>query len=162
MEMLFPGAIDYSKILSVKEKLLQGWQKRRIAENRKRSEQIHVSDLIYCPRRVCFERLDNNAPPIPDEKKVKYLFGGKIKHLVLEELLEFTGEFEIEKEIVWTGKSGITLVGHADLVHKETRAVIELKTNESTRVLKEGPYEHHLSQIKSYMSMTDAPYGIIL
>jgi hypothetical protein len=156
MDMLFPGAIDYNKILNVKDKLLKGWQ-RRLSEKR---TDIHVSDLILCRRKVAFERL-NTEPPIVSEKKIKYFHGGIRKHQLLQELLG-EDEFEIEKEIVWTSPKGIQIVGHADLIHKETGVIIELKTTESTRVLKEGPYEHHLSQLKAYLAITGSSYGKLL
>ena len=41
------------------------------------------------------------------------------------------------------------------------RAVVEFKTTESTRVLKE-PYEHHVKQLKFYMSVLGSPYGKLL
>ena len=88
-------------------------------------------------------------------RKIKYYFGGELKHRLLQELLG--DEFECEKEIVWTGKSGIKIIGHADAVYKDG-AVVEIKTTESTKVLK-APYEHHIKQLKNYMAILGAPYG---
>jgi hypothetical protein len=61
--MLLP-LINYSEILSVKEVLLKGWQRKRLEYKR---QETHVSDLIYCRRKVAFERLDPNIPVV-DEK----------------------------------------------------------------------------------------------
>jgi hypothetical protein len=143
-------------ILNIKQKLFEGWQ-RRLSEKR---TEIHLSDVIHCRRATCFSRLDINPHPIPpDQKKIKFFHGGIQKHQMLQELLG--DEFEIEKEIVWIGRSGIKLVGHIDALHKSGVAV-EFKTTESTRVIREGPYPYHVKQLKAYLSMLpDAEYGII-
>lgn len=80
-------------MLNVKQKLLEGWT-RRMAIKR---QCIHISDLVLCKRRVCFERLDPN-PPVADEKKIKYFYSGEYKHRALQELLG--EEFECEKEVI--------------------------------------------------------------
>jgi PD-(D/E)XK nuclease superfamily len=101
----------------------------------------------------------SDTPPVADERKIKYYHGGEQRHRELQNLLG--KDFEIEKEVIWTGESGIKIVGHIDAYHKETGAVVELKTTESTKVLKEGPYPYHIAQAKMYMSMVNAPYAKI-
>ena len=41
---------------------------------------------------------------------------------------------------------------HPDMIHKESGAVVELKTTNSTKVMKE-PYSSHLKQLKTYMNI---------
>jgi hypothetical protein len=92
-------------------------------------------------------------------KKIKYFMGGEWKHRALQELLG--DEYDCEKEIIWEGKSGIKIVGHADAVHKQTGVVVEFKTTESTKVT-QAPYIHHVNQTSAYMSILNAQYGKIL
>jgi len=61
-----------------------------------------------------------------DDKTIKFLLGGQLGHLRHREILG-EDDFEFEKEIVYTGKSGITIVGHPDAIHKESGAIIEFK-----------------------------------
>ena len=152
-----------SDILNVKQKLLEGWS-RRMSQKR---EGIHVSDLTSCRPKVCFERLDTNAP-VADEKKIKYFYAGEEKHRNLQALL---GDWECEKEIVWNGGStfAVPIVAHPDAVYRQedgTIVVAEIKTTESTRVSKQattkGPYPHHIKQLKAYMAILGAQYGKLL
>lgn len=69
-------------------------------------------------------------------------------------------EFECGKEVVWNGP--VPVIGHPDAIHKNDGAVIEFKTTESTRVIKEGPYSYHIAQTKAYMTLLNAPYSKIL
>ena len=80
-----------------------------------------------------------------------------VGHRSLQELLG-EDEFKFEKEIVWNG-GPVPIRDHPDAIHKESGTVIEFKTTESTRILEEGPYPHHLRQLKSYMSILDAAVG---
>ncbi len=94
---------------------------------------IHVSSLVTCKRRSCFEAINDDKPDISDIK-LKYFMGGELIHLYLAELLE---EFVFEKEVVWTSPSGIKVQGHIDAFHEPTETVIELKSTESSKVAKE-------------------------
>ena len=162
--------VDHSKILNVKEKLLHGWQ-RRMSQKR---EGLHVSDLVFCRRRVCFEKLDTDLPAV-DEKKIKYYWSGEYKQRALQELLG-SDDFDCEKEVIWNG-GPVRIIAHPDAIYKKDGAVIEFKTTESTRVIKiksksteltesrsrsTGPYPHQIKQIKAYMSILGTPYGIFL
>jgi len=90
-------------ILDVKQKLREGWTKKEV-------KRIHVSDLLYCKRQKCFERIDDNPNPI-DNKKLIYFFGGQSLHRGIAEILG--DEFEYEKEIVWT-RGRMRIIAHPD------------------------------------------------
>jgi hypothetical protein len=152
--MLVSTMPPINQILNVKQKLLDGFVARR-----QERDSIHVSDLTHCRRRICFERLDENPPSIPDERKIKYFMSGEIKHLYLQELLG--DEFECEKEVVWTSSKGIAVIAHPNAIHKDTGVVVEFKTTESIHVTKE-PYVHHIKQLKNYMAIKNTSYGKLL
>ena len=139
-------------ILDVKQKLREGWTRKEV----KRTE-IHVSDLLYCKRQKCFERIDDNTNPRPiDNKKLMYFFGGQSLHRGIAEILG--DEFEYEKEIVWNGDGGIDIIGHPDAIWKQDHVIVEVKSTTSAGVLKK-PFKNHVRQISAYIAMTGAPYG---
>jgi len=108
---------------------------------------------------IIYEESANNE--LGTDWKTGYLvmyfrFAGEDRHKALQQLLGGE-EFECEKEITWTGKSGITIIAHPDAIYKKDGALIELKSTESTRCRK-SPYPHHEDQTKYYMAITGAPY----
>jgi CRISPR/Cas system-associated exonuclease Cas4 (RecB family) len=144
--LLYP--IDYNQvqILNVKEKLLAGWSKRLA----KKRDSIHVSDLVGgCRRKVCFERL-SDVPPVASEKKIKHFYAGEEKHRNLQSLL---GEdFMCEREFVYRTPKGIEIIAHPDAIYKKDGAIVEIKTSESMRPLKEA-YPYHIEQLRAYMAI---------
>jgi hypothetical protein len=142
------------QILSVKKALLEGWIRTR---GQKR-DSIHVSDLLHCRRRVCFERLDLN-PVIIDEKKMKYFIGGEVKHLQLQNLLG--PDFDCEKEVTYTTPKGIRIIGHCDAIHRDTKTCIEWKITESTKVSRD-PYSYHLKQLMMYLAILGYSKGVLM
>jgi len=82
-----------TQIINVKQKLLEGWQRRQLEHPR---DGIHISDLISCRRKATFSRLDPNPPPL-DDNQIRNFMGGEWKHRALEELLG--PEFSCEEEI---------------------------------------------------------------
>jgi hypothetical protein len=67
-------------------------------------------------------------------------------------------EYEHEKEIKWTGPSGVTIIGQVDIYNKSSKTVIELKTTSA----KDLPIVAHLRQIKTYQALLDSPLGILI
>jgi len=116
-------------------------------------EGIHVSDLIYCPRKTCFQKLK----PLPlTNLQLNFFTSGKAIHASLQSLIKkYPERFEIEKE-VWFGD----LVAHIDIFDNEKQIPIEAK---SARVkTMTTPKPHNLKQLEAYMSLTDSDTGIIL
>lgn len=137
----------------MKQALLKGWT--RLQNEHKRTG-IHVSDLVSgCFRRKVFERLDPD-PATFSEKSIMYMFGGELLHHRLVRILG-DEDYIFEKEIVWT-RGGIDIIGHCDVVHKKTGAIIEFKSTTSIKT----PIPNHLKQLSAYVAMTGAPYGRLL
>lgn len=116
-------------------------------------EGIHVSDLIYCPRKTCFQKLK----PLPlTNLQLNYFTSGKAIHSALQSLIKkYPDRFEIEKE-VWFGD----LVAHIDMFDNENNIPIEAKSARVKTML--APKPHNLKQLEAYMSITDSDTGIIL
>ena len=114
---------------------------------------VHVSDLIYCPRKTCFQKLE----PLPITNiQLNFFTSGKAIHGALQSLLKkYTDRFEIEKE-VWYND----LVAHIDIFDRETGVPIEAKSARIKNI--EKPKPHNLKQLEAYMAMTDSDKGIIL
>jgi CRISPR/Cas system-associated exonuclease Cas4 (RecB family) len=150
---LGPKEVLLIEEISMKKILLDGYLRTR----GQRRNGFHVSDLMHCLRRTAFCRLDND-PPKPSERTLHFWIGGTIRHLNVQELLG--PDFEYEKEITYTCKNGITIVGHCDAVYKDG-AIIELKTTGSSKVGHE-PYQYHILQLAMYMAILNVPQGILL
>ena len=114
---------------------------------------VHVSDLIYCPRKTCFQKLE----PLPITNiQLNFFTSGKAIHGALQSLLKkYPDRFEIEKE-VWYND----LVAHIDIFDRETGVPIEAKSARIKNI--EKPKPHNLKQLEAYMAMTDSDKGIIL
>ena len=52
-------------------------------------------------------------------------------------------------------------IAHADLYHKETDTVIELKTTGSPTIMESPPFPQ-IRQLKTYMSLLNSPRGILI
>jgi hypothetical protein len=88
------------------------------------------------------------------------------KHRALQNLLG-DEDFICEQEHIYVCKDGTKVIAHPDVIYKyksynnSCEAIVEIKTTESRRVIKE-PYQHHITQTKMYMSILNASYGVIL
>jgi hypothetical protein len=136
--------------------IFSAWDKK--SNNSKRTGAVHVSDLSHCLRKSVFSRLDT-SPPKPNEQSVKSLLVGSAVHLYIQSLLG-SEEFEVERQILWRGPSGATVIAHPDLIHKPTGTVIEMKTSTSLSIFK-SPYESHLRQLKTYCALIGSSQGIL-
>jgi hypothetical protein len=84
---------------------------------------------------------------------------GSAVHEYIQKLLGDV-EYEHEVEIKWTGSSGVTILGHVDILwtRDQVKIPIELKTSSA----KDLPIYSHVRQIKTYQVMLDSPLGILL
>lgn len=112
---------------------------------------IHASDLVNCRRQVAFERIAGHREFT--EQTLMYFASGEFQHQKLQSLLG--EEFDCEKEIIWND-----IVFHPDVVWKPHNVVIEIKTARTDSVIKE-PKAGHIRQLKYYMAVLNAPYGIL-
>jgi hypothetical protein len=144
------------EIINIKQALLRGWVRTR---GQKRT-QIHVSSILHCHRKACFEYLDPNPQKI-DERTFKHFLLGASIHSQLQQILG--EEFECEKEVNYTFSNNLQIIGHIDAFHKPTSTVIEFKTSNAVTVKdKEGVYPYHLTQLQYYMALTGASQGVLL
>lgn len=111
---------------------------------------IHASDLVNCRRQVAFERIEGREFT---EQTLMYFCSGEFQHQKLQSLLG--AEFDCEKEIIWND-----IVFHPDVIWKPQNVVIEIKTARTDSVIKE-PKVTHIDQLKFYMAVLNAPYGIL-
>jgi CRISPR/Cas system-associated exonuclease Cas4 (RecB family) len=136
-----------------KETLLPILYKALQEEYGQEREGIHVSDLIYCPRKTCFQRLK----PLPiTNLQLNFFTSGKAIHAALQGLVKkYPKRFTIEKEIWFED-----IVAHVDLFDEETGMPIEAKSARVKAML--TPKSHNLVQLRAYMAMTNSDKGIIL
>ena len=114
---------------------------------------IHVSDLIYCPRKTCFQKIE----PMPlTAVQLNFFTSGKAIHAALQSLIKkYPERFEIEKE-VWYNN----LVAHIDIYDNENMMPIEAKSARVAKMEKAKP--HNIAQLEAYMAMTDSDKGLLL
>ena len=138
---------------SIKEAILPVLYSALQEEYGAEREGIHISDLIYCPRKTAFQKLK----PLPlTNLQLNFFTSGKAIHAALQSLVrKYPDRYVIEKE-VWFQD----LVAHIDIFDTERNMPIEAK---SARVkTMERPKPHNLAQLSAYMSLTDSDKGIIL
>jgi hypothetical protein len=82
---------------------------------------------------------------------------GSAVHEYIQRLLG-DEEYEHEKEISYTGASGVTIKGHVDIYAKNSNMVIEIKTTPA----KDLHIAFHVKQLKTYQAMLDSPMGILI
>jgi hypothetical protein len=142
-EPLLPPEKSYDDgIINIKQRLIEGWAQHK---GQKRIGSLHISDLLHCRRKACFERLDPNPQKI-DEKTFKHFLLGASIHSQLQQILG--DEFECEKEIRYTFSNNLQIIGHIDAFHKPTSTVIEFKTSNAVTVKDiEGVYPYHLTAL---------------
>lgn len=116
-------------------------------------EGVHVSDITFCPRKTCYQKID----PLPlDNKQLNFFTSGKAIHGALESLIKkYPHRYEFEKEVELEGLSG-----HIDIYDKELKMPIEAKSARVKEMLK--PKAHYISQLEGYMALTDSDTGLIL
>lgn len=80
-----------------------------------------------------------------NQRKVRYHILGEAQHRYLADILG-TDDYEYEKEIKYTCKNGLNIIGHCDIVDKRDGIIIEIKTVHTTKVLREA-YPYHYQQL---------------
>lgn len=133
----------------IKKKLYEALSKRY---NKPRAG-IHVSDLLYCPRKNCFRKLD---PQITKDEELNMFTSGKaIEQAVVELCKEFPDEFEFQKTGYWNG-----ITYSIDVWNKANNYPIEIKSYRGKSMDKPKP--HYIDQLEAYMALTHSDYGEIL
>jgi len=128
-------------------------------------EGTHVSDVLLCPRKKCYEKID----PLPlNNVQLNFFTSGKAIHGALQTLVKkYPHRFEIEKEV----KLG-ELEAHIDIFDKELGMPIEAKSARIADLKEEDLFGrnpdkkkskiHFVRQLEAYMAMTDSDKGKIL
>jgi hypothetical protein len=122
--------------------------------------------LIFCPREVCFRRLN----PILENKNQDRFLLGRLLTIQFQEILlaRYPRQFEIEKQIHYNltnycGDVGqgctIYVLGKIDAFNKKT-GPYEFKTIYSVEKIRK-PRRYDLQQLKFYMTMTNSNTGVL-
>lgn len=116
-------------------------------------EGVHVSDITFCPRKTCYNKID----PLPlNNKQLNFFTSGKAIHGALESLVKkYPHRYEFEKEVKLDG-----MEAHIDIFDKELNMPIEAKSYRGKAMDK--PKAHYISQLEAYMALTDSDTGLIL
>ncbi|MGC8556917.1 MAG: CRISPR-associated protein Cas4 [Fervidicoccus sp.] len=117
---------------------------------------IYVSDLVYCPLKRLFRMQYPEISFIFEPQAIQ----GELIHKGLQLYLKDLG-YEIEKEIsekIYINSEEFVLKGRMD-AYKEGEEVIEIKTAKSSLGI---PHDHHILQLKIYLSMTNISKGTLI
>ena len=95
--------------------------------HRREPHKLHVSDLLYCPRKAFFN-MTFAANPIPTGRQII----GKILHRYIQEIIqnEIMPNYKVETEVELEYPVDETrkVVGRADIIIHNTGTMIEIKT----------------------------------
>jgi hypothetical protein len=82
-------------------------------------------------------------------------------HLNLQELLKKDEGWECEQEVILQSPGSVSIIGHVDAVYRKDGLVVavEIKTVHSD---KQTPLAYNVRQLKYYLAMLNADYGILL
>ncbi len=123
-------------------------------EDLKSEDVIYVTDLVYCPLKRLFRI---KYPELTFSFEPYYVVGEAIHRGIQSILLE--KGFEIEKEIeeiVEVDGRKYRVKGRIDAYSPEL--VVEIKTGRSGQNI---PHEHHVTQLKIYLTMTGVNKGLL-
>lgn len=138
-------------------------------------EGIHVSDLVLCPRKTLFRRL-NPAKTTPTE--LNFFTLGKSLHQAAQDLTKVHGEQFAQEQEVWMDEQGKTwyggddtgiedafpkdssVVAHIDIYDKKNNVPVEMKGIRKADI--DQPKSFHAQQLRYYMAITGAEKGIVL
>lgn len=127
------------------------------SETERRANEVHVYDLINCPRKQAYRKLE---PVSLTTREEMYFMRGKaieyvIKELLLKEFPDLFGDHDMKD---YHGiKFGI------DIYRKDLNVPIEVKssTTLATMLYKYGPSATYIDQLKSYISITNNHLGLL-
>jgi CRISPR/Cas system-associated exonuclease Cas4 (RecB family) len=113
---------------------------------------IHVSDLVFCPRKIAFEKiLDKKV----GYKELSYFFFGGKFHTEAQLLSEVKpSNYTTEKEFIYND-----IVAHVDIYDETNDIVYEIKTVRDWSW--KGPKSHNIAQIKAYLAVSGAKQGFL-
>lgn len=126
-------------------------------ETARRAGEVHVYDLVNCPRKQAYRKLEPSELSFREEM---YFLRGKAIEYVIKELLvkEYPDKFgETEMKDYKGIKFGV------DVYRKDLNVPIELKssTTPAAGLAKWGPSATYIDQLKSYISITDNHLGLL-
>ena len=107
-----------------------------------------------------FPKVDPNPPVLIEDtiRKIKYFQVGQEVHLNLQELLKLEEGWETEKEVIWQGP--VPIIGHVDAIYRKDNLVVAVEIK-PTHSEKPTPFDYNIRQLKYYLAMLNANYGIL-
>lgn len=154
--------------IDFKSDLLSG-QKRAYNEPRQPYGLFHNSDMIGCLRQQGYQHV-KGWREFTDTTLMYFLFGEIMdtniktlaswvndgKNETVENFKKYLGpEYAVKELQIWNG-----IAFRPDALHRKTNVVVEVKTARSYKV-RYGPRQHQVDQLKNYMAVFNAPYGIM-
>lgn len=133
-------------------KLLNALGKYYEERAKERLQEVHISDLILCPREALFRKLD---PKEIEERELANFFSGESCHVAAQQLAVSEKECEIEKEVKYDG-----CFGHVDIYAAKENIPIELKTFRGKA--ENLPKDFQIKQLTTYMAILGSKVGYIL
>ena len=135
----------------------EAFKRQSNKETEQRKGEIHVYDLVNCPRKQAYSKLEGDELT---ERKIMYFMRGKaieyvIKQLLIKEYPDLFGETDMKD---YQGiKFGV------DIYRKDMNVPIEVKssTTPSSILYNKGPSATYVDQLKSYISITNNHLGIL-
>ena len=131
--------------------------------DKKEENMLYVTDLVRCPLIPKYEQEYQDLAIFSTLNAATIL--GNFVHAGLEQFLKshFTDvqtEVELEKDLIIEGKV-IKIKGRADAImtFNGEKIVIEIKSGRTDKGI---PYEHHLTQLKTYLWMTGIKKGLLV
>lgn len=157
------------ELLDFVDVLIKG-QKRAYNAQRKPYGLLHNTDLTGCLTQTAYQKIEK-VREFNKATLMFYLFGeiidSKVKTLaswangeeddeIAENFKKYLGpEFAVKEELIWHN-----MVFRPDVLRRRDNVVIETKTARSPSV-KYAPKTAQVDQLKNYMAVFNAPYGIM-
>lgn len=139
--------------LVMQKSLIEELSAALFTEYNKPRDGIHISDLLLCPRKTVFQKLE---PQPLTMRELNFFSSGRAIHEALQQLaLMYPDKYEKEKEVSYQD-----CVGHVDIYDKINNIPVEAKSMRKAKV--DRPKDFHVEQIRSYMAILGSSKGIIL
>lgn len=141
---------------------LRPYQEALLIHNQKKNEarandnRVHVSDILYCPRKHVFDFVENVKP---GPKSIYFFTIGEAIHNWIQDMMVEAYPGTYTKEMTLDIPEA-HLIAHPDLYDKQLDRVIELKTTKETSITE--PYESHVRQLKTYLALLNKTFGELI
>ncbi len=135
----------------------EAFRKQSERETARRANEVHVYDLVNCPRKQAYRKLD--PAPLTSREEMYFMRGKAIEYVIKDLLVkEYPDKFgETDMKDYKGIKFGV------DVHRKDLNVPIELKssTTPAAGLAKWGPSATYIDQLKSYIAITGNHIGLL-